>query len=281
MSTQPTTPSTSGLSFKYWLGPYAIVISTLYLWGYWGSFSVNVLEYIGVAEIVKAAVYPIISMFAFIAIGIVLGEAFSPTRNLPPGGGANTPIGRWLRRLTPFFVVIYLAAATFYFLVGPIEKWRVLPVLFAIAVYLPLKSTRILLDELKSDRARSVAVFLLAMLVPFSYGRGALEANDVLTGKKYAYAAAELPGQPVPTNAKPAERPRYVGKANDRYVFFDPVSKSVSLLATSEVKALILQRHEDAAAVPITSTASGAACAPTGKSIGAPASVPTSGRGAP
>jgi hypothetical protein len=272
----PTSESGSSLSFKYWLGPYAIVISTLYLWGYWGSFHVNVLEYISVTEIVKAAVYPITSVFAFFAIGAVLGEVASPTLNLPPGEGANTEVGKWVRRIAPFFVGTYLVAVTFYFLAGPVEKWHVLPVLFAIAVYLPLKSTRILLDELKSDGARSVAVFLLAALVPFAYGRGVLEANDVLTGKKYAYAATEVPGQLVPTNARHGERPRYVGKANDRYVFFDPVGKSISLVATSEVKALVLKRHElDTSIGPPTSKpADGAASAPTSRLIGTPASAP-------
>lgn len=277
MPSQTVPEPASSLSPKYWLGPYAIVISTLYLWGYWGSFQVNVLEYISIADIVKAAVYPIASAFAVFAIGAVLGEAMSPTLNLPPGAGANTQVGKWLRRLAPFVVAIYLIAITIYFLAGPIEKWRVLPVLFAVAVYLPLKSTGILLNELKSDGARSIAVFLLAALVPFAYGRGALEANDLLTGKSYAYADSEMPGTPFPAGAKPSERPRYVGKANDRYVFFDPVGQSISFIAASEVKSLSLKRQESSAAP--TSAASSAASIPTGPSIGIPASAAPLGKG--
>lgn len=278
MSSQSAAESANTLSIKYWLAPYAIVVSTLYLWGYWGSFHVNVLEYIGITDIVKAAVYPIASAFAFFAIGAVLGEAMSPTLNIPPGGGANTEIGRWLRRVAPFVVIAYLLAVTLYFLIGPTEKWRILPVLFAIAVYLPLKSTGILLDELKSDAARSIAVFLLAALIPFAYGRGVLEANDVLTGKNYAFAASEMPGHPVPVNAKPSELPRYVGKANDRYVFFDPMGQSILFIAASEVKALILKRYEGTSA-NADSTAASPASSPS-RLTGAPASAPASGKAA-
>lgn len=281
MSSQSAPEPASSLSPKYWLGPYAIVVSTLYLWGYWGSFHVNVLEYISIADIVMAAVYPIASVFVFFAIGAVLGEVISPTLNLPSGGGVNSEVGKWLRRIAPFVVAVYLAVVTVYFLVGPIEKWRILPVLFAIAVYIPLKSTLILLDEIKSDGARSIAVFLLAALVPFSYGRGMLEANDVLTGKKYTYAASEILGHPVSASAKPSEQPRYVGAANDRYVFFDPVGKSILFVARSEVKVLALKRYEkETIAIPASSGASGAAIPPTSPSIGLPASTPTLGKGA-
>ena len=280
MSAQTASEPQSSLAAKYWLGPYAIVVSSLYLWGYWGSFHVNVLEYIGIAEIVKAAVYPIASAFVFFAIGAVLGEVMSPTLNLPPGGGANTRIGHWVRRLAPFMGAAYVLAILFYFLLGPIEKWRSLPILFATIVYLPLKSTGILRDELKSDGARSVALFLLATLVPFSYGRGALEANDVLTGRSYAFAAAELPSHAPPADAKPSEKPRYVGRANDRYVFFDPIAQSISFVAASEVKALILKRYEEPTASAVTSAASSAASSSSARPPSAPASAPTSGRAA-
>lgn len=264
MPSTSTTGSTSTvLSAKYWLGPYAIVVSSLYLWGYWGSFEVNILEYIGISEIVKAAIYPIASAFAVFAIGAVLGEALSPTLHLPPGGGANTTTGKLLRKLAPILVTVYLLAVTLLFLVGPVEKWRTLPVLFAIAVYLPLKSTDLLRSEFKSDGARSIVVFLIAALVPFAYGRGVLEANDVLEGRGFAYAVAELPGMPVAATTKASERPRYVGKANDRYVFFDPVGKSTSFIAASELKTLTLKRQERSSGASAALPASGPASTPS------------------
>ncbi len=189
-------------SAKYWLGPYAIAVSTLFLWGYWGSFHVNVLEFIGIADIVKTAVYPVASAFAFFALGAVLGETLSPTLNLPPGGGVDTKIGRFLHKAFPFLATAYMLGLAYYFLAGPVEKWRVLPVLFAVMVYLPLKSTGLLAQDFKSDGVRSIAVFLLAALPVFAYGRGVLEANDVLAGKSYAYVVSYLPRETL-INSRP------------------------------------------------------------------------------
>lgn len=264
----PSTPesTTTALLAKYWLGPYALVVSSLYLWGYWGAFEINILEYIGISENVKAAISPIASAFAFFAIGAILGEALSPTLHLPPGGGANTRVGRLLRTFAPTLVIVYLVGVTLLFLAGPVEKWRTLPALFAIAVYLPLKSTNLLRAEFESDVARSIVVFLIAALVPFAYGRGVLEANDVLEGNKFAYSVADLPGVPVAATAKPGERPRYVGKANDRYVFYDPVGRSTSFIAASELKTLTLKRPERSsgasAAIPASAPSSRPASTP-------------------
>jgi len=269
------------LPAKYWLGPYAIVVSSLYLWGYWGAFEVNILEYIGISEIVKAAIYPIASAFAFFAIGAVLGEALAPTLHLPPGGGANTTVGKLLRSLAPILATTYLLAVTLLFLVGPVEKWRALPVLFAIAVYLPLKSTDLLRSEFKSDGARSIVVFLIAALVPFAYGRGVLEANDVLEGKKFSYSVADLPGLPVAATASPSERPRYVGKANDRYVFFDPVGKSTSFIAATELKTLtLMKRQEPSSGASVATPASGPSDTPVSHPASASPNASSPAKGA-
>ena len=277
----PTTPESKSniLPAKYWLGPYAIVVSSLYLWGYWGAFEVNILEYIGISEIVKAAIYPIASAFAFFAIGAVLGEALSPTLHVPQGGGANTTIGKLLRRLAPFLLTAYLLAVTLLFLAGPVEKWRALPVLFATVVYLPLKSTSFLRTEFESEGARSIAVFLIAALVPFAYGQGVLEANDVLEAKKFAYSVAELPGIAVSATAKPDERPRYVGKANDRYVFYGPVGKSTSFVATSELKTLTLKRHGASSSASVVITAGGSGSTSTSRPASTPVSASSPAKG--
>lgn len=272
MSALPPLQIANSLSAKFWLGPYAIAVSTLYLWGYWGSFHINVLEYVSIADIVKAAIYPIASAFAFFAIGAVFGATMSPTLNLPPGGGRNTLVGRLLVKSAPFVIWAYLSALLIYFLLGTLEKWNYLPILFAMAVYFPLKATGVLLADLKSDEARSIAVFLLAALIPFSYGRGVLSANDVLTGKEFAFITSEVPGIQVGPGAKDTERPRYVGKANDRFVFFDPTNGSVSLVAAPEVKTLILKWAKAAvAAEPNSAVASPATSRSSSPS---PASAP-------
>jgi hypothetical protein len=214
----------------------------LYLWGYWQPFHINVLEYIGVADIVKAAVYPIASAFVFTVIGACLGQL--GTDDLSPGGGADTKIGRFLRKWAAAIVGCYLILTTLLWLFGPPEKWFALPLLLTLPIVVAIRPLGLFFPEVRSEKARFVATFLLVALVPFAYGRGVLNANEVLAGGSYTYAASDIPGQSAPTGSNAQERPRYVGKTGDRYVFFDPVSRSVLSIAATELKALGLKRHD-------------------------------------
>ena len=242
MSLTPTnTVSIAVISPKYWLGPYAIAVSTLYLLGYWGSFQINVLEYISISDMVKATIYPLGSAFAFLALGVILGEVLSP--NIEPGGGAHTAIGKFVNRWVRPLFIVFLVLVALLAVLGPVRKWYFLPYLFALALYIPLKSSDFLRAELKSDGARSVSIYLLTALIPFAFGRGALEADGIITGANYSYPTTVVPEAPSSVGASLAARLRYIGKAGDRYVFFDPTSKSISFVAASSLTNLTLVRH--------------------------------------
>lgn len=50
--------------FKSYVPAIAFLVaatSTLYLWGYWGSFDINILEFLGLSDILRVAAYPLAS----------------------------------------------------------------------------------------------------------------------------------------------------------------------------------------------------------------------------
>lgn len=224
----------------YWGSAYLFVVAVLYLWGYWSPFRINVLEYISLADVVKAAAYPLATVFVFIALGALIGEAIFPEGFLPPGGGAKTRLGTWLRSVVPYIALAYGTATTLYFIFGSVDKWRVLPILIAIPVSVTLKEAGLLKTFLKSDRARSVVLFLLASLPPFAYGQGTLKAHQILTGTDYIYVTSEIGGQSFDAKSKIETRLRYVGKAGDQYFLFAPKTRSMLIVPLSEAKILEL-----------------------------------------
>ena len=241
--------STTTLYAKYWLGPYAIFVATLYLWGYWGTFNVNVLEHINISEVVKIAVYPLISAFVFFVIGVLIGQFIAPGSSLPPGGGKNTALGRFLNKpIGKIFVLFLFVGVTilvFLEFISSPQRWIVLAVFIAFIVYLPLKSSDIFRNELKSDEVRSAAIFIISALVPFAYARGAINAQNILTGKNFLYQNIDLPSVQNDSAVEPSARLRYLGKLNDRFIFFDPVKEATVFVAMAEVKALELKRHKE------------------------------------
>lgn len=237
----------NAIPLKYWAGPYAVLISTLYLWGYWGSFDVNILDFIGTTEIIKAALYPIASAALFLFLGALLGELFFPAQQLPEGGGGESRISGLLRRFFPAIAALYLALLLLYFLLGPLSKWNTLPVLIAIAAYLPVKASGLLKGDISSERIRSIAIFLFCALPPFAYGRGALEAHAIISGKHYLYTDTPLSVR-NPSAETPSNAPRYIGKSDDRYFFFDPESHAVLMVASSTIAVLTFKSFT--AAIP-------------------------------
>ncbi|MFC1562333.1 hypothetical protein ACFL4Q_04985 [candidate division KSB1 bacterium] len=78
---------------KYlWLAaPYFIAVGLLYLWAYWSSFGINILEYAALSDVVKVAIIPVGSAFFFILIGFILGEfGFINKVSFPPRGEEKT-----------------------------------------------------------------------------------------------------------------------------------------------------------------------------------------------
>jgi hypothetical protein len=237
----------------YWTSAYVFVVAVLYLWGYWSPFNVNVLEYLSLADVVKAAAYPLASVFVFAAVGALIGEAMFPEGFLPSGGGANTTVGIWLRKAAPIIVTAYVIATSLYLIFGSVEKWRFLPILIAIPVCFALKEAGILEPLLKSDRARTVVLFLLAALPPFAYGEGTLKAHRLLTGTDYSYVASDIAGHPFDSSSKVETRLRYVGKAGDQYFLYAPEKRSILVIPMSEAKVLEVVGKGSVSAAAVTS----------------------------
>ncbi|KAI1694433.1 hypothetical protein Ddc_22133 [Ditylenchus destructor] len=236
------------------------MVSTLYLWGYWGTFGVNVLDYIGVSDIIKAAVYPVMTAFMSLAVGALMGEFLSP--KLEPGAGTDTRIGKWLHGALPILTLAYGLVMVAIVMFSWPNKWLVIGAMLAVPTYFQLQRSAFLAREIPSDRARSLVIFLLIMAAPIAYQRGRTEAVGVTEGSSYQAVVSELPTKNTFAQATPAEKPRFVGKLGDRFAMYDPVEHSVSLIASSELKVLTLVSSASAKdaqnASPVTAPASAA-----------------------
>ena len=242
-STPAAEPTSSALlSPKVWLAPYALLVSTLYLWGYWGAFGINVLDYIGVSDIIKAAVYPLVTAFMSLAVGAFLADFMSP--KVEPGSGANTPIGKVLNAALPVLTVVYVLAIVAVMMSPWPNKWLAAGAMVTGPAYFHLKTSQLLAKEIHSDRVRSIVIFLLIMAAPVAYHRGRTAAAGVTEGTSYQTVVSELPPRSTAAKLANAEKPRFVGKLGDRFAVYDPVARSVSLIAASEMKVLTLADSE-------------------------------------
>ncbi|TXL63908.1 hypothetical protein [Zeimonas arvi] len=74
--------------------PYSIAVSVLYLWGYWGVFQINPLEYVGIGDVVKLSVYPL--SVALVTGAVLIGVVRGVIGVLEHLSAALDRMGNWL-----------------------------------------------------------------------------------------------------------------------------------------------------------------------------------------
>lgn len=241
-------------TYLYFSSLYFVTVGVLYLWGYWSTFNVNILEYLSLADIIKSTAYPIASAFVFMVLGAAIGEVLADDSSLAPGAGRNTPTGKFLLRFYPWLVVIYAIVTIALLVLGPVDKWLALPVLFAMPAYLYFRRLGLFNNVLRHDSARSLAIFLMATLPTFGYGHGRIRAQEIVDGVKFEYAISPIENVSVVNDASPGQRPRFLGHAGDFIFFLEPMQGTLVISKFEGTKSLVLKHFDRPSALPMSST---------------------------
>ena len=230
-------------AYAYFLPFYFLATGTLYLWGYWSKFKINILEYIGLTDVIKLSAYPIATGFFFLLVGIILGEISSP--NLSVGAGNQTKIGVFLNKAKPFLIVTYWVILVFLLIWdNDYEKWGYLPFLLAFPCYLQAKNYLLLNDLLPNESVRSVILFAAFLLPGYAYGFGRTHAQDILKGTKYQYVVSSFNGLEDRKSNKIEEQYRYIGMVSEYIFLFNPISSSIIIAKSEQIKFIELISKE-------------------------------------
>ena len=242
---EETSPAPRTSAYLYFASLYFVMVGVLYLWGYWSTFNVNILEYLSPTDVIRLTAYPIVSAFIAVAIGAVLGEITIGRRVFPPGAGRNTPTGRFLWKIKPILVLVYLAlVGVGYFSTFP-GKWISLSGLLAAPIAFFAQERDFLLGTISHQGTRSVVLFLLASLPMYAYGHGQLNAYYVVSGVRFDYVLSPIDQLAVSSDANPLQRVRFLGHSGDFLFFLDPITSMLAITKFQDDKSLLL-RHFDA-----------------------------------
>lgn len=200
-----TNPIENMKKYVWLVAPYFITVGLLYLWAYWSSFGINILEYAALSDIAKVAIIPVGSAFVFILFGFFLGEfGYVNKLHFPPGGGRDTRTGRFLGKFQRLFVIIYWLFLFLLIVTTLPGKWTILPIWGMFAPYWILKMKTAFLTEIENDSVRSLMIMILAILPIFSFCQGKINADKVLNNTQYLYVEG----------ATSDEQMKYVGYIN-------------------------------------------------------------------
>jgi hypothetical protein len=97
-----------------WLTVCVVATAALYLFGYWSTFHVNILEYVGFQDLVTAAALPLLKVVAFTVVGCVVTQIVWP-KVLRYISGVIPFLGRlvnqhWTQLLLQYVIVAILVS---------------------------------------------------------------------------------------------------------------------------------------------------------------------------
>jgi len=225
------------------ISPYAICCALLYLFAFWGEFNINILEYAALSDIIKSAIYPVGKIFAVFVLGAVFMHMSGPPENLQPGGGVNSPIGRFLRGNVRPLATAYLAGLFAIYQYGPHVKWEILPVLVAMPVALLLMIAGVASKQIENTSLRLLICFLIAALPGYSYFGGRRQAENIALGDSFLYVVSTADGLSNPPSAGPSDRLRYIGQSGGYVFFLRPSSNTILVQKLDELKHLELAKY--------------------------------------
>jgi hypothetical protein len=229
-------------TYLYLSSLYFVTVGILYLWGYWRTFDLNILEYLSLADILKSTAYPIASAFIFFLIGVMLGSHL-PQRGLQPGDGKNTRIGKILKRLSPFLAAVYAVGVyILLFSFDSPQKWNYLPMLIAIPVALLVNNNGLFESPIPPSKYRMPIILLIIALPIYSFGYGALNAAKIVDGKEYKYVVSQVDGINISNDADASQRLRFLGQAGDFLFLLHPAKNTLIIMKYEQAKILQLKR---------------------------------------
>lgn len=209
---------------------YALLVGILYQWGYWGTFNVNILQFMSLTDIVKSFAYPFVSSFAAFFLGIVMGTLV-PTQSLPPGEGRQTVLGQFLYRWR--FVLLWgyfgLVFAVWRF-APPSERWFLAAAMATPVVALFVSNFSVVQQLLPNSVVRQLAAFTATAMPLFAFAYGSSHAEAVLSGRSY-----------FETRLSPGDAPsKYLGIAGERLFLLSADNKVITIHALSDQRAIPL-----------------------------------------
>ncbi|QPB83543.1 hypothetical protein CWC22_011315 [Pseudoalteromonas rubra] len=217
--------------FITFIAPYSLVISLLYLFGYWSSFNINVLDHIALADVIKSALYPLIYSSIFLIIGLTIGSLISTplSKAMPPGGGADLPEAKYIRLLFNFMFLFMLALALYviFFKVGNI-RWYKVAALINIPVIVIIGNAEFASQYINHKQTRVLVVNILCIALLYSYGWGAVNAERAKNNE-----------QTIKINGKPIKE-RFIGWAGNFLFLWDNSKQVVIAKSKSTIKSMEL-----------------------------------------
>ena len=232
-------------SYVYFGSIYSVFVGGLYLWGYWGTFGVNILEYLSLTDIVAFTIFPVVSGVLATFLGSILSHLYrKPT--LPAGSDSQQTYRRLLTVVKIVLLVTGLALLIFgsrFFSLA--ERWLFLSMIIAFFASDWVENVQIVRTMIPYS-SRGFMSFILCAIPLMTYSRGMIKGDEVISGKHYWYlsSGSGIPDLPVMNPDNEGERIKYLGHAGSNVFLLLPDNATLMILYSEKISALQIKERK-------------------------------------
>jgi hypothetical protein len=217
--------------------PYLVAVAAAYLFGYWGTFNINVLEFVSLADLAKLAVYPLLASLIFFLAGLLTSQ-FLVSPKVTPGGGANTTVGRIGRKYWRLFLGLQVVVICMMAIYGPEpRKWIVVASLVAL-FSAPLSHLEFLIERIPNPRARMTSLFLVLLLPGIAFAFGRQEAYLIKSG--HPNQTVDIKRSNLPLSEDATKPVAYLGFVGGTYILYETKTEQLVLVKQQDNSQLYL-----------------------------------------
>lgn len=218
-------------------GLYSLLVSALYLFGYWGAFGLNIFELISLGDLLGHALFPFFAGLVSLFMGFAVSHlAVSPI--FPPGAGRGTHIARFLERWGRYLIVLDLLSMIVIAVFGREPTKWVAVALLIVPFSGPLSSNDYIARRIPSPTVRQALVGVLLALASSAFAQGRLDAYRLQHEGGGQLVDLVKSGLQLPVDQR--HPVSYVGHFGDFFILYESAKSQVVLLRADKITALVL-----------------------------------------
>ena len=224
-------------NYAYFLSTYSLLISILYMFGYWSIFNLNIFEYIALTDIVKYSIRPLAISLATLIFILFFNTLLitSIKQNIAQlSKPSSKPSSKWkigslVKSATKGMEIPAIFFLIAFALNGPEIKWQILPAIISFFLYDAVLKMQFI-EKLKWPLGiKYLIVYLVIFFTLFSYPRGRENAMKILEGEEFTYMMEKSTESNKLGCKDPLSYSRILAQANDQTITYNPIDKSITI----------------------------------------------------
>jgi hypothetical protein len=167
---------------------FGLVVCSIYLFAYWSSFGINVLEYVTLSDFVKLGIYPVIVGVTFFVVGSIIGTILPPqkideTQSQEEKHKAIGKINRYNTYVKLSVITIITGLTIYEYFQSDSQFWFFLGGLAAFSLIISIRDIKYLEPLIPNHAVRVCIVAVIVATPPIAFTTAKYNAQNILTGK--------------------------------------------------------------------------------------------------